>query len=213
MRRLRTQAGLTQAAFAERLLVSRDYISQIENGREPGPRLVQQLELLEKVGIVPADRVGKMGDAAVVHALREEPAAYMAERAVAAHQVPVVSWARAGSAAAYDEIPRDWQRTVYTTCSATHAFAIEIEGDSMVPDFRAGDIVVVMPEQEPRNHHPVVAKLKSDGVVLKILNLSGRDGRTIRLSSLNPAYQPIDYAPEDFHWMYPVHSSQRVYWR
>lgn len=32
-------------------MISRDYLSQIENGREPSPRLVQQIELLERVGI------------------------------------------------------------------------------------------------------------------------------------------------------------------
>lgn len=83
----------------------------------------------------------------------------------------------------------------------------------MLPDFRPGDVVVVMPEVEPRNHCPVVAKLKNDGVVLKILNASGPEKRTIVLTSINPVYQPLTYTPEDFHWIWPVHSSQRLHWR
>jgi transcriptional regulator with XRE-family HTH domain len=53
---------MSQADFATKvLLVSRDYLSQLENGRQPSERLKQQVELLEKVGSVhpsDADSVG-----------------------------------------------------------------------------------------------------------------------------------------------------------
>lgn len=81
----------------------------------------------------------------------------------------------------------------------------------MAPDFRAGDIVVVMPEVEPRNHHAVVAKLRSDGVVLKNYTRN-RDG-TITLTSINPAYAPLVFGPEEFDWIYPVHSTVRMNWK
>lgn len=83
----------------------------------------------------------------------------------------------------------------------------------MLPDFRSGDIVFVMPSHRPRNHSVVVAKLKNDGIVLKVFNMVGRDGKAFRLTSLNPVYQPTDYTEEDFHWIYPVHSSRRLHWR
>lgn len=215
VKRLRKGAGLTQAQFADRLLLSRDYISQIENGREPGPRLVQQIEMLEKVGLPSDDSVGtpylmNADKADTADMLMEEPqASYGTIRPI---EVPVVSWARAGAAATYEEIPKDWQKRIHTTCRTPGAFGIEVEGDSMLPEFRHGDVVVVMPEVEPRNHGPVVAKLRDDGVVLKIYTRS-REGDAITLTSTNPAYAPIIYRPEDFHWIYPVHSTTRVHWK
>lgn len=140
----------------------------------------------------------------------EEPE--MPYEALRPNQVPVVSWASAGAATSYEEIPKDWQRTIFTMCKARGSFGIEVEGDSMVPEFRPGDVVVVMPEMEPRNHAPVVAKLKDDGVVLKIYTRS-RDGATITLTSMNPAYAPLVHSADDFHWIYPVHSATRGYWK
>ncbi len=127
-------------------------------------------------------------------------------------EVPVVSWARAGAATTYEEIPKDWQKTIFTMCRHPRSFGIEVEGDSMTPEFRPGDVVVVMPEMEPRNQAPVVAKLKDDGVLLKIFTRS-RDGRQITLSSINPAYPPLIHDADDFHWIYPVHSTTRVHWK
>lgn len=60
--RVRTLRGkLSQADFAKRLHISRDYLSQIENGREPSARFIHQIELLEQVGLAKlpdADSVG-----------------------------------------------------------------------------------------------------------------------------------------------------------
>ncbi len=72
VRKLR--GDLSQAAFAKRLLISRDYLSQIENGREPSPRLVQQIELLERVGLAPekADSVGITSEKVVNEGANED---------------------------------------------------------------------------------------------------------------------------------------------
>lgn len=185
------------------MFVSRDYISQIENGREPSARFIHQLELLEQVGLMPTQSAhaipGGLG--------HEEQAAYGGRR------VGIISWARAGSATHYEELPKDWQRSIYTECRDELAFAIEIEGDSMEKDYREGDIAIVMPSIHPRNHSLVIAKLKADGVVFKMLSFTGPGGKTIRLSSINPLYAPTDYAEKDFHWIYPVHSVTRMVWR
>lgn len=53
---LRKAAGLTQAQFAEKLHFSRDYISQIEGGRDPGARFKQQIELIERIGMAALSR-------------------------------------------------------------------------------------------------------------------------------------------------------------
>lgn len=60
---LRDRHGLTQAELAKRLFISRDYISQIENGREPSAGLKQQVELLERVGIPGSNNADPVGTA------------------------------------------------------------------------------------------------------------------------------------------------------
>lgn len=45
---LRSRLGLNQADFAHRLGISRNYVSQLEQGREPGPSLRQLVELLDE---------------------------------------------------------------------------------------------------------------------------------------------------------------------
>ena len=48
VRILRRKLDMTQAEFAGELLISRDYLSQIENGREPSKRIVRSIDLLER---------------------------------------------------------------------------------------------------------------------------------------------------------------------
>lgn len=123
--------------------------------------------------------------------------------------LPVISWAHAGDAASYEELPKHWQEYIPTTCQARDAFALVIEGDSMSPYCRDKDIAVVMPHEEPRNGCMVVAKLRNDGVVLRRY---GRKDDSIRLTPENRIYPTRDYKPHDFHWIYPVHSTIRREW-
>ena len=61
VKKLRLAADMTQAEFAERLMISRDYLSQIEGGREPSSRLAMQIDLIERLGL---DAIGVRTDAA-----------------------------------------------------------------------------------------------------------------------------------------------------
>lgn len=52
LRRLRGEAGLTQTQMADALVIGRSYYNRIEKGaREPSPRLVQQVNLIERHGV------------------------------------------------------------------------------------------------------------------------------------------------------------------
>lgn len=58
VRNLRKSYGLSQERFANRLGISRDYLSQLENGREPSRALKTLIETFERSGIGDADSVG-----------------------------------------------------------------------------------------------------------------------------------------------------------
>ena len=117
--------------------------------------------------------------------------------------MPVVSWAHAGEAEEYEELPKDWQREAATNCRDPSAFGLEIIGDSMMPRYSQGDVAIVMPNSEPRGGGLAVAKLRDNGVCFKVFNEP--DGDVFRLSSYNPVYLPIERPRDGFHWIWPVY--------
>jgi phage repressor protein C with HTH and peptisase S24 domain len=129
---------------------------------------------------------------------------------VMVREIPLISWAQAGIAARYEEIPEEWQEHIWAAVNDRQAFAIQLRGDSMEPKFSEGDVVVLMPNIPARNGDLVVANIVDEGFAFKILNVVGGDFQKLRLSSYNQAYPPMDYDREQFHWIYPVHSVNKV---
>lgn len=122
--------------------------------------------------------------------------------AIAVRSIPVISWAHAGAAANYDEMPKHFQGVISTMSRDRRAFALTIEGDSMEPKFLSGDRVVLEPSGGPINGKPVVAKFVNDSVQLRIFFRlpSGK----IRLSPINQVYPAIEHSPSEFAWIFPV---------
>lgn len=66
------------------------------------------------------------------------------------------------------------------------AFAARVVGDSMLPEYREGDVVVFSPAREIRDGMDCFARLEPDGeTTFKRVYL---EGSNIRLQPLNPAY-------------------------
>jgi SOS-response transcriptional repressor LexA len=142
--------------------------------------------------------------------LREDSAAYHARppNAGGVRWVRLLSWAHAGAATTYEELPQDWQEEVPVPKFIGRAFALRIQGDSMEPRCIHGDCVIVVPDEEPQTGNLVVAKMRNDGIVLRRYSLLSA-GR-IQLTPYNPIYPTTDHTPEEFHWIYPVHSTLRL---
>jgi len=70
------------------------------------------------------------------------------------------------------------------------AFACRVVGDSMLPEYREGDIVVFSPTREVKSGMDCLARLEPDSeTTFKRVYVEGEKGReTIRLQPLNPAY-------------------------
>ena len=64
------------------------------------------------------------------------------------------------------------------------AFALEVTGDSMLPLYRAGDVIICSPEASVRRGDRVVVKTRDGEVMAK--ELRRRTAKTIELASLNP---------------------------
>ena len=185
LRLWRARLNLTQAEAAKLLRINRSYLSQVEGRRPPGRALRARFQLLEKSSMFkPAGRL----NAANVRNLRN---------------VPVLSWAQAGQAIEFEQIPSDWDEAVPTDVADPHAFGVRLRGDSMEPKFSDGDIAILLPGTAATNGETVVANIKNQGALCKIMHVQ-LDKKLITLSSYNLAYPPMVYHRDDFNWMFPV---------
>ncbi|MGK5049486.1 LexA family protein [Janthinobacterium sp. GB4P2] len=111
--------------------------------------------------------------------------------------IPVISAIQAG---AMKEItmpysPGDGYTTIYVDDSYSQwAFGLEIEGDSMMPDYKPGDVVIIEPEWEPRPGDCVAAKNGKQEATFKKYRLRGSnpDGNDIfELLPINDNYPTV----------------------
>lgn len=125
-------------------------------------------------------------------------------------RIGVIGWAHAGQAAGYEELPASWQRTIPTDCRDPNAFAVMLEGDSMEPVFRDGDLLVLMPSERIHNGCIAVVRLTSDGVLLRRIEVRGK---RMRLVPLNPRYEVEEMDCEQVSWAYPVWGKWQQVWK
>ncbi len=129
--------------------------------------------------------------------------------------IPVLGWAHAGDPVDYEEEPEGWQRRIPTECRDPKAFAVELEGDSMVSSdgkisFQHGDVLVIQPSEEPYSGCFVTARFKTDGVVFRRMELRGE---TIVFVPLNERYPVTEHHADEFSWIYPVFGRWTQLWK
>jgi SOS-response transcriptional repressor LexA len=81
------------------------------------------------------------------------------------------------------------------------AFAVVVEGDSMYPEFKAGDRVVLEPNHQAETGCAALVKLK-DGRVF--LSWYEREGECVRLISENKAVSAFTVAASEVQFAYPA---------
>lgn len=69
-----------------------------------------------------------------------------------------------------------------------HAFAVEVQGSSMEPDYRAGDRVVIDPAVCPSPGDSVLASINGDAVLRRYLDRSSGPRRAFELAPANPSW-------------------------
>lgn len=112
--------------------------------------------------------------------------------------VPLIGFAQAGTGGFFDDggfpVGQGWEEiTLPTVNIGENAYALQVQGDSMLPLYRDGDVLIVEPGARVRRGDRVVAKTVSGEVMAKVL--AGRSAQGVELVSLNPAY-PNHTIPE-----------------
>jgi phage repressor protein C with HTH and peptisase S24 domain len=229
--------GITQISVANRLGISQGTVSGWFNrGYVPQPRIL--FDLADMLGVRPewllegkepklnerSQRVGEQVITDVMHlpsaalsVFRESASDYKQKGVVNAvpypagvRMIPVLSWAQAGQAVDFAQMPDEWLELIPAAVTDDRAFAVQLRGDSMEPKYSDGDVAIVLPNTPPRNGDLVIANIKEEGTAFKLMFLVGGDPEKIRLKSYNPTYDPMDYHRDDFHWIRPVLSVNKI---
>ncbi len=117
--------------------------------------------------------------------------------------VPLIGFAEAGTGGYFDDggfpVGKGWEEISFPAVNDEHAYALEISGDSMLPAYRKGDIIVVSPAAPVRKGDRVVVKTKKGEVLVK--QLARKNAKQIELQSLNSSHADRTLAMADVLWV------------
>ncbi len=123
--------------------------------------------------------------------------------AARARPVPLIGLAQAGNGGYFDDagfpVGGGWDEVTLPDVRDENAYALEVSGDSMMPVYRDGDVIVVSPAASLRKGDRVVVKTMDGEVLAKVL--ARRGDKRVELMSLNPAFEARVLKTEDILWM------------
>lgn len=117
--------------------------------------------------------------------------------------VPLIGFAQAGAGGYFDDagfpVGQGWEEIDLPAAGAEGAYALQVQGDSMLPLYRDGDILIVEPGAKLRKGDRVVVRTAAGEVMAKIL--AAHTARSIELVSLNPDHPDRVIASGDVEWL------------
>jgi len=115
--------------------------------------------------------------------------------------MPLLGFAQAGAGGFFDDggFPTGEGWDVVEFPGKPGHYALEVQGDSMQPVYRDGDILIIEPGAQVRRGDRVVVRTREGEVMVK--SLQRQSPRAIELVSLNPEHpnRTLDHA--DVEWM------------
>lgn len=190
-------AGITEARLAQ--VLSDKY----RDGKNFGEKAARTIEKAASLPPLCLDKVDDVNSSNVVHLrgnletiakVQSKFDKNVTHAPIGRRAIPVISAIQAGAlkeiAEPYE--PGDGSETIYTDDEYSRwAFALVIEGDSMLPEFKPGDQVIIEPEWEPRPGEYVAAKNGREEATFKKYRQRGTDaagGPVFELVPLNEDY-------------------------
>ena len=182
--RIRRSLGLSQAEVARRLEWSPPNYARIEKGR-----ITPSLRSLQAIAEV-----------------LEVPLSTLTDEEALGGEVPVVAFASAGPGVEFTDqgypagggmyfLPRPPQVT------DPNGFGVEVAGDSMVPKYEDGQVVMVDTRKRPvSGDYAVVGLMDGD----KYVKRYRESGGMVVLESVNPLYPPVVVPPHEVRFAYKI---------
>lgn len=117
--------------------------------------------------------------------------------------LPIVSFAQAGKGGFFDAAGapagNNWDEVMFPDLPDDHVYALEVQGQSMLPTYRDGDRIVVSPTAPIRRGDRVVLQTREGEIMAK--ELRRQTNKTIELASLNPTHEDSLFQVADVAWM------------
>jgi phage repressor protein C with HTH and peptisase S24 domain len=182
---LARRAGLDSTAFNKSKRLSSD-------GRPRWPSTESLAKIIEATGASLDEFTGLIEG-------RSVPGTVPARR----RSVPLLGFAQAGAGGFFDDAGfpagQGWDLVELPAQSTESAYALQVQGDSMLPLYRNGDVLIVEPGAVTRKGDRVVVKTTSGEVMAKVLER--QTVKSIALVSLNPDHPDRDIAMRDVEWV------------
>ncbi|MCO5732924.1 helix-turn-helix transcriptional regulator [Rhizobium sp. SSA_523] len=122
-----------------------------------------------------------------------------------AGSIPLLGFAQAGAGGFFDDggfpAGQGWDVVDFPVAASRRpgVYALEVQGDSMMPLYRDGDRLIVEPGAQVRRGDRVVVKTREGEVMAKVL--VRQSARTIELMSLNPQHPNRSFDTTDIEWV------------
>lgn len=119
--------------------------------------------------------------------------------------IPLLGFAQAGAGGFFDDggfpAGQGWDVVEFPASPDRKAgvYALEVQGESMMPAYRDGDVLIVEPGAQVRRGDRVVVKTRDGEVMAKIL--MRQTPRAIELHSLNPEHPNRSLELSDVEWV------------
>ena len=120
-------------------------------------------------------------------------------------RIPIISWAQAGpdgffedsfpAGSGFGEINRPYDVT------DPNAYALTVIGDSMVPKYEPGDVILVSPNMGVQTGDYAVVRMKDGTVMAKRVKFKNDH---YFLESVNTEYEPVRCSKEDIIFMHRI---------
>ncbi len=122
-----------------------------------------------------------------------------------AGSIPLLGFAQAGAGGFFDDggfpAGQGWDLVEFPAAPGLKAgvYALEVQGDSMKPLYRDGDVLIVEPGAQVRRGDRVVVKTREGEVMAKVL--ARQTAKAIELISLNPEHPNRNLDMADVEWI------------
>ena len=119
--------------------------------------------------------------------------------------IPLLGFAQAGAGGFFDDggfpAGQGWDLVEFPASPSrkSSVYALEVQGDSMMPLYRDGDVVIVEPGAQVRRGDRVVVKTRAGEVMAKVL--TRQTAKSIELMSLNPEHANRSFEMSDVEWI------------
>jgi phage repressor protein C with HTH and peptisase S24 domain len=118
--------------------------------------------------------------------------------------VPLIGFAQAGAGGFFDDggfpAGQGWDEVAFPqTTKIEGVYALKVSGESMMPLYRHGDVIVVSPTEPCERGDRVVVRTRDGEVMAKVL--ARKTSKLVELVSLNPDHPNRSLNLRDVDWM------------